>query len=314
MLRFNDTDVKMDVTNERALYLREQKGIALVVTLLAVVLITAMVVEFSYGVYIGTNNLYNWRDSQRLSIMAKSGMNVAVRYLPEALREVKYSTGAMEFPVENPFEDFTGTITIRIEDESSKFYLNSLVNARGQKNDGAYNAFRRLLRVLLLDEKIADRITDWILKKWETGAAGSGVSAISSRILRADELLLIDGISRKDYDTLLPYVTVYGPMDNSLRININGAEKPVLRCLSDTVTDDLAQRVIDYRKDNPFLGPGDLSKVPGFGGDIGIPPGMVTTDKGPFSMRATAASGGVKRIIEMVYSVSAGKIEYWKEY
>ena len=62
-------------------YLKEQKGIALVVTLLALVLITAMVVEFSYGVYTGTNNLYNWRDSQRLSIMAKSGINVSAKFL-----------------------------------------------------------------------------------------------------------------------------------------------------------------------------------------------------------------------------------------
>ena len=305
--------MKTDTVVEKN-YLRNRKGIALVVTLLALVLITAMVVEFCYGVYTGMNNLYNWRDSQRLSVMSKSGLNVAVRYLPEALREVKYSTGAMEFPVENPFEDFIGTLTVRIEDESAKFYLNSLVTATGQKNDVAYYAFKRLLKALSLKEKIADGITDWILKKRETAATGSGVSGNSSRILRADELLLIDGISRKDYDTLFPYVTVYGPMDRTLHININGAEKPVLRCLSDTVTDDLAQRVIDYRKDNPFLGPGDLSKVPGFGGDIGIPPGMVITDRGPFSMRSTAASGGVKRIIEMVYSMSAGKIEYWKEY
>jgi general secretion pathway protein K len=47
-------------------YCLNQSGIALVVTLLAVAIITAMVVEFSYGVYTGTNNLYNWRDSQRL--------------------------------------------------------------------------------------------------------------------------------------------------------------------------------------------------------------------------------------------------------
>jgi len=61
--------------------LKDQHGMALVVTLLAVVLITALVVEFSYGVYTGTSNLYNWRDSQRLSLMAQSGVNVAARFL-----------------------------------------------------------------------------------------------------------------------------------------------------------------------------------------------------------------------------------------
>ncbi len=54
---------------------------ALVITLLVLVLLTAMVVEFSYGVYTGTNNLYNWRDAQRLSLMAKSGVSVTARIL-----------------------------------------------------------------------------------------------------------------------------------------------------------------------------------------------------------------------------------------
>ncbi len=37
----------------------------------------------------------------------------------------------MEFPVENPFEDFEGVITVKIEDESSKLSLKSLVNEQG---------------------------------------------------------------------------------------------------------------------------------------------------------------------------------------
>ncbi len=146
----------------RFYYLKEQKGIALVVTLLALVLITAMVVEFSYGVYTGTNNLYNWRDSQRLSIMAKSGVNVSQRLLPDWVRDEKFSYPFMELAVENPFEDFSGTITVRIEDETSKFYLNSLINQRGEKNEVNCNLFKRLLQVLSLDDRIADRVLDWI--------------------------------------------------------------------------------------------------------------------------------------------------------
>src|SRR4030043_1114267 len=113
-----------------------QKGIALVVTLLALVLITALVGEFSYGVYISTNNLYNWRDSQRLSLMAKSGVNVSSKFVSDML--IKYDTysypGSMELPVENPFEDFNGTIIVRIEDETSKFNINSIVSDGGGFN------------------------------------------------------------------------------------------------------------------------------------------------------------------------------------
>ena len=67
-----------------------QQGVALVVVLLALVLLTAMVVEFSYGVYTGTNDLYNWRDSQRLSVMAKSGYKCVGKGLKRIIEEPRH--------------------------------------------------------------------------------------------------------------------------------------------------------------------------------------------------------------------------------
>ena len=302
----------------RFYYLKEQKGIALVVTLLALVLITAMVVEFSYGVYTGTNNLYNWRDSQRLSIMAKSGINVSAKFLTSLPMDRPYP-GSIEFPVENPFEDFSGTITVRIEDESSKFNVKSLVPGNGivDENDekSPYNSFRRLLNVLSLDERIADRIVDWIDSNSEARIPNSEVGAKNSALNSVDELLLINGISRKDYDTLLPYITIYGNRD-APEININSAEEPVLKSLSKYITGDDAKRIIKYRESNPFRGKSDLMSVLGFTGSKGQSlMNKITTDIGPnFSIKSIAASGGVKRIIETVFNASTRTIEYWKEY
>lgn len=303
--------------------LNNQKGIALVITLLALVLITAMVVEFSYGVYTGTNNLYNWRDSQRLSIMAKSGVNVSAWFLSDMLKRLDtYSyPGLIELPVENPFEDFKGIILVRIEDENAKFNINSIVPPKGfldeyEENDrnSPYNSFKRLLKVLTLDEKIADRAVDWIDRDNVTRLSDSEVGAKNSPLVCIDELLLINGISKKDYDKLLPYVTVYG----SGKININSAEKPVLRSLSDGISDELAQRVINYRKTTPFQKENDLQKVNGFN-DLSIY-GAIQTKISVvgenFFLMSSAASGGVKRIIETVLKTSKSdtRIEYWKEY
>src|SRR5512139_1596351 len=44
----------------------DQSGMALVLVLMIVALITAMVVEFAYGVYVNTNALNNWQTSQKL--------------------------------------------------------------------------------------------------------------------------------------------------------------------------------------------------------------------------------------------------------
>lgn len=298
-------------------FLKNQRGMALVITLMVLVIITAMVVEFSYGVYTGTNSLYNWRDSQRLSIMAKSGVNVAAKFLSDMVGHQSYSyPGSMELPVENPFEDFKGVLAVKIEDENSKFNVNSIVRPDGRTlNETAYNSFRSLLNNLSLDEKIADRIADWIDSDGNPRLADSETGKKNAALDSVDEILMINGISEKDYETLLPYVTVYGRRDN-LIVNINGAEKPVLMCLSDSITDDLAQTLINYRNATPFEVTSDISKVAGFDKIGQSLMGKIVTQGSVFRITSSAESGGVKRIIETVLNVSPSSVTvaYWKEY
>ena len=278
-----------------------------------------MVVEFSYAVYTGTNDLYNWRDSQRLSIMARSGVNVSARFLSEMLGRYSYSyPGSIDLPVENPFEDFDGTILVRIEDETSKFNINSIVPENQIVNESdetiPYNSFKRLLRVLSLDERIADRVADWIDADKESRISGSENGAKNSALHSVDELLLINGINRKDYDKLLQYITVYGDR-NAPQININGAEAPVLMSLSDAITEELAKRVIDYREVTPFETTDQIFKVAGFETTIGQSlMAKITVEGKNFYIKSVAVSDGVKRIIETVLNTSYNKIEYWKEY
>ncbi len=293
-----------------------QKGIALIVTLLALVIITALVVEFSYGVYTGTSNLYNWRDSQRLSIMARSGVNVSGRFLSDLLNRYSYSyPGSIDLPVENPFEDFDGVISVRLEDENSKFNVNSLVSTNGIFNEISYNSFKRLLKALSLDEKIADKVADWIDQDSEARLSDSEAGARNSALLNIDELLLINGISKKDYDKLLPYITSYGDRNAPL-ININSAEAPVLISLSDSMTEELANRIIQYRENTPFIESSKIVNVSGLE-NIGISLTNKITVKGEnFCIKAVATSGGVKRIIETVFDTSSSPavVKYWKEY
>jgi general secretion pathway protein K len=291
-----------------------QQGIALVVTLLAVVLITALVVEFAYGVYIGTNNLYNWRDSQRLSLMARSGVNISAQYLSKIKHQTYSYPGIFEVPAGNPFEDFNGKLSIRIEDENSKFNLNDVVYPGGKKrNDAAYYALSRLLKNLALDERIADRLVDWIDKDSLAELADSEKDAKNLPLDSVDELLLIPGLTKHDYTTLLPYTAALKPRDN-FSININGAEKPVIMCLSDKITDTLAQAVIDWRRNTPFTAPGELNNVAGFGGSLEIPASAIAVTGEYFLIQSVAASGGIKRVITAIFNNQDGEIRYWKEY
>jgi general secretion pathway protein K len=294
-------------------HVNDQQGVALVVVLLALVLLTAMVVEFSYGVYTGTNDLYNWRDAQRLSVMAKSGVNVSANLLSNKDMVSQY-TESIEMPIENPFEDFNGIITVRIEDEEAKFNLNAIVPVNDYLDDrdlsNPYNCFKRLLEALSLDVKIADRLVDWIDKNREARPFGSEDAAKNSALDSVDELLLINGISRKDYDKLLPYVTAGKSRDN-LIVNVNRAEAPVLMSLADGISEEAAKNVIQRRKGNPLTASSQFKDITG----TSLGSNRIKFNGEVFYIKSSASSGGVKRVIETVVDTSTtNTVRYWKEY
>lgn len=301
------------------LLLGDKHGIALVVTLLALALITALVVEFSYGVYTSTTALYNWRDSQRLSLMARSGVNVTAKFLSDMLDTYSYSyPGSLEMPVENPFEDFEGLITVHIEDETAKFNINALIRDNGSFNENAYHSLKKLLEILSLPDEIADRIADWIDGDNEARISDSETNTSNSAILSTDELLLIHGITREDYDTLLPYITVYGNRNTPV-ININGAEIPVLMSIMDTgrgdfpITENLAKRITVYRETSPFE---DIGMFNSFAG-TNLASNQITVKGEYFYIKSIASSSGVKRIIETVIDKRSRLrplVKYWEEY
>ncbi len=293
--------------------IKNQKGIALVIVLLVLSLLTAMVVEFSYRVYTGTNDLYNWRDSQRLSLLAKSGINLAVRYIKDSSDRFN---NKVDMSFKEPAENFNGEIRIKIEDETGKFNLNSLVYPDGRTlNITAYRSFQKLLDLLSLDRTIADRIVDWIDIDTTPGITGSEDGTKNEALNSNDELLLINGIKRSDYDKLSPYVTVYGTRDN-LIININTAEKVVLMCLFDKskevfpVTEDKANMIIQRRKLKPFESYSEFNSVAG----TSFSTNQITDRASIFSVQAVASNGSIKKIIEMVMNRDKGRVEYWREY
>ena len=85
-----------------------------------------------------------------------------------------------------------------------------------------YNCFKRLLDALKLDKTIADRVVDWIDRDSEARLSDSEAGAKNGPLDSVDELLLIHGISKEDYDKLLPYVTVNEQRD-ILIVNVKRA-------------------------------------------------------------------------------------------
>lgn len=292
-----------------------ERGMVLVLTLMILAIITAMVVEFSYGVYTTTSSLYNWRDSQKLSFVAKSGVSLAVKIMSDIPIEERYKLpGKIEYPIENIIDGFSGNVVIKVEDENSKFNLNSIVNPDGSNK--SYDSFKKLLKKLELDETIADRIADWIDKGSQPRLRDSEQGAKDNYLDSIDELLIIKGIDEETYEKLLPYVTVYATegVDNP-SININTAPIPVIMSLDKNITEELAQRIVDYREITPFGKASDIMKVAGFESLGQFLMGKLVPQASNYRIKSIAEENKIKRIIECVIGIkgSSNTVKYWKE-
>jgi general secretion pathway protein K len=284
---------------------------ALVITLAIMVIITAMVVEFAYGVYVNTGFLNNWQAYQGLRLSAKSGTSLAAYLIQQETGSKKYTyPGTVYLPPVDPFMDGTSMVSLEIEDEDSKFNLNTLVYQNGELNEEAYESFVRMLKYLDMDTDIADRIADWMDPDDIPRTVESEQGAKNSPMESTDELSLIPGVNEATYDKLTDYVTVFG----SELVNINGAEAPVLISLSEEMDKELANRIISYRGFTPFKETSTISKVAGFE-TLGISlMGRITVKGTAFKVTSAAESaGGLRSVIKCVLDKS-GNVKYWKEY
>ncbi|MEN6321014.1 MAG: type II secretion system minor pseudopilin GspK [Syntrophaceae bacterium] len=293
-----------------------EKGIAIVLVLLIMALMTAMVVEFASMTYTANASLSNWKDSQTLSLAARSGINLAVKVLSDKYDRYSYTyPGSITMPIPNILENFEGIVVIKAEDENGKFNINSIVMPNNTVNKKEYDSFKRLLKNLELDEKIADKVADWIdndneprLEKSEEGAKNAYMDSVS-------ELCLI--IDSKSYEKLLPFITVYG-IGNiyANTININSASVPVLMAFDDAITAELAERIVSYRAVEPFQQTSDIVKVAGFEGSLGQSlMGRITVKASNFRIVSEASVNGIKRIIDSVVGMTYGSftVMYWQE-
>ena len=285
----------------------DQKGSALIVTLLLVTILTGLVVDFVYDVYIDTSSLSNWSNAQKASLIAKSGQNLSTRYLDE----VRNDNFTDEHDLEMPVGQYLGAnidLTIKIEDENSKFNINSIIYSNGLTHDVQLSSLKKLFEYLNINPDLSLVIADWIDPDMEPRLSDSEDAAKNTFLWSVDELRLIEGIDKKTFDRISPYVTVFG--DN--QININTAEVPVLVSLNDNMTEAHANKIIDYREDSPFEDPAHVQLA---GIELSIANTFMsrtTVKSSYFRITSTSTVNGITRIIESVMDTSM-KIHFWRE-
>lgn len=291
-----------------------ESGMALAVVLMVMAILTAMVVEFAYGVYVKTEMLNNWYSLQRLSLAANSGMSVAAKVIVEMREHNNDNDNKMNISLILPpyqFFEEPMSVSLSIQDESARFNLNKLVNQDGTLKKIYYEGFLRMLDYLKLDAEVADRIADWIDSNEFETAPGSEMQSRNLPLSSIEEVSQIPGIDAATYAKLKPYITIHG----NGQININLAEVPVLISISVGMDEDLAKQIIKSRGSKPFINMKDLKEaVPEYGNLSAFKKKIPITYFGDMFRVLSIAQDteGLVRSVESVLDLN-GKVINWRE-
>jgi type II secretory pathway component PulK len=94
---------------------------------------------------------------------------------------------------------------------------------------------------------------------------------------------------------------------------MNTAPKEVLMALSEEITPEMADKVIERRNEKPFVDSSDIRAVNGFETLVFSLQGRIKVKSDIFRVRSRAVSKGVVREVEAVVRTSGSKkILYWR--
>ncbi len=269
--------------------LSDEKGIALIITLLVVTLLTALIVEFAYSARVNLSAAGNFRDKQKSYYLAKSGVNFIAGMLKQDISKnnANRADDLTQMPLTRPVGD--GIVTVKVFDELAK------INIKKIKSDTtAQNRLQRLFEILNISSSLPDAIKE-----------GEGEYNLLS------ELRLVRGMTDEVYDKIKDYLTVYG--NGSVNININTTDAIVLRCLHENITEDIAQRIIKYREKNRFEKKEDLQNVVGISSDIYSKiSSNIVTESDYFSVISTGTVNDVESKADAVLKRKEARPYYWR--
>jgi len=299
---------------------RDEEGLALVITLLITAVLVAVISEVVFAVHLNTSATGVYRDSRGAGLMARGGVDLVAEFVERSLKGKDYAYFGPE-ETSRVLADGENVLELRMEDEQGKFSINSIVYANGEVNTEYYDAFTRLLEASGLEPGLADTVSDWIdlddvprpegAENFDYyGKLTPAYSSKGAALDTVEELLVVKGFTQEEYRRIAPFVTVY----TDGMVNINTAPREVIMALSEEITGDLADAVIDYRKETPFRTTGEIRKVSGFE-TLGFNlQGRITVASSTFRVFSRGYAGeGIREVEAVVRTAEGADILYWRE-
>ncbi len=259
--------------------LRSQEGMALLVTLMVVSLLTAITAHFGLSVRHEIVASTHAKDRNLIRAATVSGVHWGMAAIVKDSEDNTFESSHDSWAKLEEDETLKSLfqraeLKLEVIDLAGRLQINSLAKSN-EVDDKVALRSQEILRNLLNsgefaieNEDHADEIVDSIVDWLDDGDTEEDLGAENSYYLSLqpphearngpiediNELQLVKGIRNqedlwngtKDTAALVDYLTVHG---NDGKININTADTLLLLALSNDIDKDLAEKMIDYRTD-----------------------------------------------------------------
>ncbi len=306
-----------------------EKGVALLITLLIIFTLVGMTVGFSQESGVELNLAGFGRDEARAAAAAEAGVASALSVLNadnpgmDSLREDWGSFGK-DIPREHGNEI---AVSGFIRDECGKMNVNALLTTDGSIEPSRRKRVERLFSLLGLGQENLDPLLDWLDKdddKRMEGAEDFHYQSLEKPYLCGNgpfispgQIKLVKGLGKislfgeEQEKGLDDYLTIY----SDGKININTAPKLVLQSLSEAIDKGVAENILEYRKENNFETIQDIRKVPGVTAQIfAAIKDTITTKSSAFTIQVEGHCNGAVRTVTAAVSRENETIRilYWR--
>lgn len=291
--------------------MRNERGVALLVVLTIVTLLTIIVTEFTYSVQLDQHRARNALNALQATLLARSGVNIAEGFLVQD-EEPAYDAysedwwRALDEFCAGWTPDPTMRVACRVWDESGKININNTRPARGTgrtppaaSGSGAgsvpvtedmvlRDALRALFQKFEVEVDIVDQLKEYWLQEPTPAQRGTTTVPADLNFTSLEDFAAKFQIPTPRLQRLRPYLTARS-VGELPKINLNTAPFLVLAAvLGDSgAASEIVER---QRGDEPFRSAGEVSQILAQSGvpDAGARTRVFTTRSRLFRLEASA--------------------------
>ena len=301
--------------------LRDQRGMALLLVLVVVALLSALLTEFSFSTLVDLRATETFRDRAKAYYLARGGVEAARMILRQDRNNFDHPSEFWGDLPAVPAGD--GDVSLRIEDLSGRLYLNAIADRRGNPLPG-YSRFLKLCQEVLQSDQaeaslLGDALVNWLnadrTKVTADDGYYAGLNPSYSRkgadLDTVDELLLVRYFDEEKVRRLRDYVRVVG--EDTININTASGEALYSWQFTSSVATEYLDRqnidaIIDYRRKTPFKETAELNLVSGINPNwtLALPSASATVVGTVFQATSRGRINQGSRLVEAVIDKKNG--------